>query len=30
MAAIGWLGIDVVGGELAMASWSDVGGRVGI
>ena len=30
LAAIGWLGIDVVGGELAMASWSDVGGRVGI
>ena len=30
LAAIGWLGIDVVGGELAAASWSDVGGRVGI
>ena len=30
LAAIGWLGIDVVGDELARASWSDVGGRVGI
>ena len=30
LAAIGWVGFDVVSGEIAMASWSDVGGRVPI
>ena len=30
LAAIGWVGFDVVSEELAMASWSDVGGRVPI
>ena len=30
LLAIGWVGFDVVGEELATASWSDVGGRVPI
>ena len=30
LAAVGWLGVDVVGGELAATSWSDLGGRLGI
>lgn len=30
LAAGGWVGLDAVGGELAAASWADVGGRVPI
>ena len=30
LAAIGWVGFDVVSEELVMASWSDIGGRVPI
>ena len=30
VAAIAWVGFDVVGEEVAVASWSDVGGRVPI
>ena len=30
LAAIGWVGFDVVGEEVAMASWADLGGRTPI
>ena len=30
LAAVAWVGFDVVGYELAATSWSDIGGRVGI
>ena len=30
LLAVAWVGFDVVGDELAMASWSDVGGRAAI
>lgn len=30
LLAVGWIGFDVVGEELATASWSDVGGRAPI
>lgn len=30
VGAIAWVGFDVVGGEFAAASWSDIGGRVPI
>ena len=30
LLVVGWVGFDVVGEELAMASWSDVGGRLPI
>lgn len=30
LVAIGWVGFDVVGEEIARASWSDVGGRAAI
>ena len=30
LAAVGWLGVDALADELAVTSWSDLGGRVGI